>query len=136
MGLILLGNQIGMNIILLGSLLHCIPLEGFGSVPTSPQILPNLYSICVRICLPQEVRGASNQAPLLPPAAHFAKVFCWFVFFHSVVWKASHCTYFSVMENIFPQLNELGCNFSRTCLHPSPHPADVLTLPKALCSQP
>lgn len=39
-----------------------------------PQILPNLYSICVRICLPREARAATSQPTLLPPAAHFAKM--------------------------------------------------------------
>lgn len=79
------GNQIDTNIILLGSLLHFIPVKCFTSVPAPPrQILPNLYSICVRICLPQQVGAATSQPSLLPPAAHFAKVYRDVAYFFTV----------------------------------------------------
>lgn len=63
-------NLMDVNIILLESLLHCIPVK----CACLPQILANFYSSCVRICLPWAGRAATSQPTLLPPTAHFAKV--------------------------------------------------------------
>lgn len=63
-------NLMDVNIILLESLLHCIPLK----CACLPQILANFYSNCVRIRLPWAGRAATSQPTLLPPSAHFAKM--------------------------------------------------------------
>lgn len=63
-------NLMDVNIILLESLLHCIPVK----CDCLPQILANFYTNCVRICLPWVGRAATSQPTLLPPTAHFAKV--------------------------------------------------------------
>lgn len=57
-------------------------------------------------------------------------------FFHTKFLGAPHCTYFSDTKNILTWINALKCNFSRTWLHPSPHPICTHTFFKALCSQP
>lgn len=70
-----LRNQIDLNIVWLKCWLHCISVKHFTTHVCVSQILPNLYSICVGIFLPQEVRAATSQSTLLPPAARFAKAF-------------------------------------------------------------
>lgn len=61
------------------------------------QILPNLYSTCVRIFLPQDVRAATSQSTLLPPAAHFAKVFRDAAYFFTVCVGGPLAIHISVM---------------------------------------